>query len=232
MRRFHLARSCFFLAMLFVIGQFLLSPSVKAMTLIDLNFNSGQDDLGFSQGNLVFYGAGGLQVTFTDDDSSGGFGGNAQGVHISNENYGNTKVGSTSDLVLGAFNSYTSGNNYHSSGIVAKFNYGVEQVQLFDTDDDTTSKTLFAFDELGALIGQTSPGSRMTFMINTSMTGGTLIHKVEFDTLPGSLGGSFDGIYFTVDDFHVEGTPVPLPGTLLLLGTGLLSLSRFRKKLS
>ncbi|MCK4627042.1 MAG: hypothetical protein KAV00_17145, partial [Phycisphaerae bacterium] len=175
-----------------------------AGVLIDLDFNSGVDSLGNSQGDLVFNGSGAFQVTFTDDDSSGSNGGNAGGVHISNINYGNIKVG-TGDLVLGAFNSFDGPNNYHSSGIVAHFSHGVELVQLDDTDDDGTLKTLFAFDEGGALIGQTAAGSQITFQIDISMTGGTLIHSVEFDTQAGSAGGSYDGTVFTIDNFHVEG---------------------------
>jgi hypothetical protein len=188
----------------------LMAGTVNAATLIDLNFNSGTDAQGQSQGNLVFKGADGFQVSFTDDDSNGSKGGNADGVHITNQNYGNKKVGS-SDLVLGANNSSTGSNNYHSSGIVGIFNCGVEQVRLFDTDDDGTKKTLFAFDKDGNLIGKTNAASQTTFQIDTSMTGGKLIHKIEFDTEMGTSGGSLDNTVFTIDDFHVEGQPCKLP---------------------
>ena len=197
--------------------------NVQAATLLDLDFNSGVDSLGNSQGDLVFNGLNGFQVTFTDDNSSGSLGGNADGVHITNLGAGNIKVGSPSDLVLGAFNTpLDASRNYHSSGIVARFNQGVELVSFLDTDDDRTTKTLFAFDENGTLIGQTLAATQVPFSIDTSMTGGNLIHSIEFDTRSGSAGGSLDGTVFTIDNFHVEGTPIastPEPSTLLGLGT-------------
>lgn len=199
---------------LFIFSLCFISFSSQAATLIDLNFNSGLN----SQGNLVFNGAGNFQVTLTDDDSNGSEGGQAAGVHITNQNYGNSKVGSTTDFVLGAYNNYNGGLNYHSSGIVAIFNQGVTRVTLFDSDDDSTLKTLYAFNQAGTLIGQTSASSRITFDINTGMTtGGQLIWKVEFDTAAGTAGGSNDGTYFTIDNFHVEGTAIPEPATITLL---------------
>ncbi len=60
-------------------------------TSLDLNFNSGIDSNGNSQGNLVFDGPNGFQVVFTDDGSNGVWGGKANGVHITNLNYGNIK---------------------------------------------------------------------------------------------------------------------------------------------
>lgn len=178
----------------------------QTTTLVDLDFNSGVDSFGNSQGTLEFNGIGEFQVSFTDDESNGNLGGNAEGVHITDENYGNRKVGTT-DLVLGSYSDYRGNRNYHSSGIVAEFNYGVSLVRLLDTDNDWTTKTLFAFDEQGNLIGQTQASSRIVFQIDTSMTGGKLIHKVEFDTHPGTRGGSYDGTYFTIDNFYVEGAP-------------------------
>lgn len=173
--------------------------------LLFLDFNSGADHTGRSQGDLVFYGHNGFQVLFTDDDSAGSTGGNADGVHISNQDYGSDKQG-TDDLVLGAYNTYNGRNNYHTSGIVARFSHGVQRVSVEDTDDDGTLKTLFAFNEFGNQIGHTSSGSRKPFRIDTTMTGGRLIFGVEFDTRAGTLGGSYDGTYFTVDNFRVEGT--------------------------
>lgn len=198
--------------------------SSQAASLINLDFNSPVDSAGNSQGDLVFEGLNGFQVTFTDDESSGTHGGNASGVHITNRNYGNIKVGSQTDLVLGAFNRFRGSNNYHSSGIVAHFNQGVELVKFLDADDDHTTKTLFAFDENGALIGQTNAATQIEFVIDTSITGGKLIHAVEFDTQAGPAGGSFDGTVFTIDNFSVEGTPtekksVPEPSALLGLLT-------------
>lgn len=187
---------------------------------IDINFNTGVDIHGKSQGILEFHGDGGFVVYFTDDESNGSFGGQAQGVHITNTNYGNIKVGSTTDKVLGAYNGFVSGNNYHSSGIVAVFNQGATLVSFDDTDDDGTLKALFAFDENGVLIGQSAFQSQKTVVVDTVMTGGKLIYSVEFDTLAGPAGGSSDGIYFTIDNFHVEGvdpsTAIPLepPSTL------------------
>ena len=191
----------------------------------------GVDSFGDSQGDLVFNGLNGFQVTFTDDNSSGSAGGNADGVHITNLNAGNIKVGSSTDFVLGAFNSFVNSSvNWHSSGIVAQFNQGVEAVSLDDTDNDRTVKALFAFNENGDLIGQTAFGSGFNpgvnpFTIDTSMTGGQLIHSIEFDTAAGSAGGSFDRTVFTIDNFSVEGTPrsIPEPSTILsLLALGTL----------
>lgn len=119
------------------------------------------------------------------------------------ENNGNIKVGS-SDLVLGAYGS----NNYHSSGIVAVFNCGVELVRLFDTDNDPSKKTLFAFNEYGKLIGKTHTTFQTTFQIDTSMTGGQLIHKIEIDSRMGTLVGS---AHFTIDNFYVEGESCGVP---------------------
>ena len=73
--------------------------------LIEIDFNSGVDSLGKSEGILVFNGKNGFIATFTDDNSNGIKGGDANGVHISNKNAGNIKVGSSDDFVLGAFNS-------------------------------------------------------------------------------------------------------------------------------
>ena len=207
------------------VGLVILTTAVpaRAISLIDLDFNSGVDSFGDSQGDLVFNGLNGFQVTFTDDNSSGSFGGNADGVHITNLNAGNIKVGSSTDLVLGAFNSFfSSSGNYHSSGIVAHFNQGVQAVSLDDTDNDSTVKALFAFNENDDLIGQTVFGSGFSganpFKIDTSMTGGQLIHSIEFDTAAGSAGGSFDGTFFTIDNFSVEGTPRSIPDPSAILG--------------
>lgn len=184
--------------------------------VLDLDFNSGVDQNGNAEGDLVFTGPGGFEVLFTDDDSDGAFGGDANGVHITNLNHGNIKVG-LDDLVLGALNSFTGPNNWHSSGIVARFSQGVERVNLFDTDNDGTFKTLFAFDETGALIGQTDAGTMQSFSIDTTMTGGALIHSIEFDAEAGTAGGSLEGIVFTIDDFQVQyaieptRTSVPAP---------------------
>ena len=176
--------------------------------LILLDFNSGVDHMGRSQGDLIFIGADGFQILFTDDDSAGTTGGNAAGTHISNQNYGNDKYGSD-DLVLGAYNSYKGGNNYHTSGIVARFSHGVQRVSLECTDDDSTTKSVFAFDEDGSQIGKTAASSRVPFVIDTTMTNGKLIYSVEFDTQAGTSGGSYDGTYFTIDNVKVEGVVSP-----------------------
>ena len=189
--------------------RYVSSPSdfllVDFRQLLFLDFNSGADHTGRSQGDLVFYGDDNFQVMFTDDDSAGATGGNADGVHISNEDYGSDKQG-TDDLVLGAYNTYTGSYNYHTSGIVALFSHGVFRVSLEDTDDDGTLKTLFAFDEFDEQIGKTAAGAQKVFRIDTTMTGGKLIFGVEFDTQVESDGGSNDGTFFTIDNFRVEGT--------------------------
>ena len=177
-----------------------LRPSATP-NVLTLDFNSGLSN--GAGGNLVYSGAGGFTVTFTDDDSNGSSGGDANGVHVTNLNFGNIREGHPTDYVLGAFNAFSGGNNYHSSGIVARFSQGVTSVALDDTDDDGTHKILFAFNANGTLIGQTASGSQQTFTINTSHTGGQLIHSVEFDTQAGSAGGSFDGTVFTIDNFSV-----------------------------
>lgn len=179
----------------------------------DLDFNAGVDDAGADQGDLLFNGPDGFQVRFTDDDSSGGSGGNADGVHINDIGFGNDKAG-TGDLVLGAYNTFSGANNLHSSGIVAEFNWGAQSVSLFDADDDLTLKTLYAYDQFGNQIGATTPGSQQTFTISTADTGGQLIHAVEFDTAFGAAGGSADGTYFTIDDFQVVADPDDAPQKL------------------
>ncbi len=184
-------------------------------TLLEVDFNAGVDANGADSGQLVFDGADGFAAWITDDGSAGSYGGDADGVHITNLDFGNIKDGHATDLVLGAFNDMSGpGQNYHSSGIRAYFAWGVEQVSLDDTDDDATTKTLFAFDYNGALIGQTAAGSQQTFTISTADTGGALIHSVEFDTLAGTAGGSTDGTYFTIDNLQVVGDPADAP-TLL-----------------
>lgn len=53
---------------------------------------------------------------------------------------------------------------------------------------------------------------------------------MEFDTEAGTVGNAFDGTYFTIDDFHAEGVdPTTQIATMLLLGTGLISLAGFRR---
>ncbi|XOV85997.1 MAG: hypothetical protein ACFHX7_13610 [Pseudomonadota bacterium] len=204
--------------------------------IISIDFNSGVDSLGNSQGDLYFTGTDGFQVIFTDDNSNGAAGGDADGVHITNLNYGNDQVG-TSDLVLGAYNAFNGPNNYHSSGIVAKFNQGASKVSFEDTDDDGTIKALFAYDQYGNLIGQSPFASQIDVVVDTSMTGGQLIYSVEFDTAAGTAGGSFDGTYFTIDNFYAEvdpsteipfESPVPAPPALFLFAAGLGILLRGR----
>ena len=214
-------------------------PSVATLAgpmSLSLDFNSGFDDDGNSQGDLVFRGANGFEVVLTDDGSSGQ-GGQADGVHITNKDWGNIKVG-TQDYVIGAYNEWYDGNNnWHDSGIVARFNQGVHRVSLFDSDNDDIwkNKRIYAFDEQGGLIGQTAPGYQSTFSIDTGTTGGKLIYSIEFDTLPGTGGGASDWVYFTIDDLFVEYGdfhPVPEPTTLALfaIGAGAAGLSARRKR--
>lgn len=196
----------------FTIDDFVVN--FGGLNTIDIDFNSGVDNLGKDQGSLQFEGPDGFIVYITDDDSNGGFGGDADGVHITNINYGNIKVGSSTDFVLGAYNNFQGASNFHSSGIVATFNQGATLVSFDDTDDDGTLKALFAFDENDNLIGQSAFASQIPVVVDVSQTGGQLIYKVEFDTAPGTAGGSLDGTYFTIDNFHAEGvdpnTEVPI----------------------
>ncbi|MEM8640992.1 MAG: hypothetical protein AAGG51_19595 [Cyanobacteria bacterium P01_G01_bin.54] len=206
-----------------------MTQAAKAAVL-SLDFNSGLSN--FSGGDLSFSDANGFEVTFTDDNSTGSVGGDADGVHITNLNHGNIKVGSPDDFVLGAFNSFSGTVNPHSSGIVALFSQGVESVYFFDTDNDGTHKHLFAFNEIGELIYQSAPGTRQTFFADTTMTtGNSLIYSIEFDTKSGTAGGSFDGTVFTIDDFRVEysTTSVPEPSTILS-SMGIISLATFLHK--
>ncbi|PNY36622.1 hypothetical protein C2E31_12300 [Rhodopirellula baltica] len=184
-----------------------------ASDTLQLDFNSQLDDAGNNQGDLVFNGPRDFQVTFTDDDSAGATGGDADGVHLTNSNFGNIKVGDQNDFVIGAFNTSSGLDNYHTSGIVAQFNRGVDAVSFDDTDDDTTLKRLYAFDAAGNLIGQTAEDSQVRFSIDMNDTGGKQIHSIEFDTLPGTEGGSNDGTYFTLDNFEVSyrSADAPLP---------------------
>ena len=179
--------------LLCLITQTFLSDS--EILTIDIDFNDGVDSDGNSNGILRFEGQGGFQVFFTDDGSKP----DAGGVEITNTNPGNIKVGSTTDFVLGAVDSL------HSSGIRATFNMGADLVSFFDTDDDSTKKSLFAFNAAGELIGQSQPNSQVGVRVDQSMTGGRKIFAVEFDTLAGTAGGFADGTYFTIDDFHAEG---------------------------
>lgn len=203
------------------------SPSTMARTsttIYVLDFNSGKDDVGSSFGELVFVSASGVVVRFTDDGSAGDLGGPVQGVHITNGNYGNIKVGSPVDFVLGAYSDYDShGRNYHSSGIVARFSCGASRVSLVDTDDDDTAKTLFAFDAFGNLIGQMTFPAQGKVTIDVSSTNGVLIHSVEFDTEAGTAGGAMDGTYFTIDNFQAEfpeacTVPSPTPPSFTSVG--------------
>jgi PEP-CTERM motif-containing protein len=212
-----------------------LSTSVRA-NLLDLDFNSGVDSFGNSAGNLVFCGPGSFSVTFTDDLTDGTLGGKANGTQITDLGFGNIKAG-TGDLVLAANNDYFDAtHNWHSSGIVANFSQGVDQVGFDDTDDDWTQKALFAFDQNHHIIGQTGYGTQIPFSIDTGMTGGQKIYAVEFDTIGGGGGGSIDNVYFSLDNFHVMyepiETPVPEPATLglLALGAGLAGLIARRKR--
>lgn len=221
------------LSNLIIAAVFLSAPfASRATNIIDIDFNSGVDSQGFSQGVLVFTGIDGFRVTFTDDDSNGSFGGDADGVHVTNINFGNAKVGSSTDFVLGAFNSFLGPNNYHSSGIVASFNQGAELVSFDDTDDDGTVKALFAYDALGNLIAQSAFASQVPVIVEAPI--GQLIYSVEFDTAPGTAGGSLDGTYFTIDNFHAEGVdpnsqlPVPAPTPIFLMLSGLFVLLRER----
>lgn len=224
---------------LFILFFSMLSMmNADTLNIISINFNTGFDSHGVSSGLLHFNGTNGFEVYFTDDDSNGGYGGNANGVHISNQNYGNAKVG-TSDLVLGAYNNYNGSYNYHSSGIVASFNQGARKVSFDDTDDDGTVKALFAYDQYNNLIGQSPFASRTTVVVDTTMTNGKLIYKVEFDTAGGTAGGSNDGTYFTIDNFYAEayieqtatppGINVPEPSTWFMILFAFAGLA-FRKK--
>jgi hypothetical protein len=227
-----------------IVTVFTLTLGTQAQAgVIDIDFNPGSgqnfDFYGNSSGDLFFTGTDGFQVIFTDDNSNGAAGGDANGVRITNQNHGNIKVGSSTDFVLGANNTFISGGNYHSSGIIATFNQGATLVSFDDTDNDGTLKALFAFDEFGALIGQSAFASQVPVIVDTTMTGGALIYSVEFDTAPGTAGGSNDGTVFTIDNFHVEGVspdnsigqlfPVPAPGALALLGMGLIGLGWRRR---
>ena len=138
-----------------------------------------------------------------DDNSSGSFGGLANGVHITNLDYGNSKDGHSTDFVIGAFNSSQSSKNFHSSGIVGSFSKGVHFLSIEDTDDDHTNKILFALDKEGSVIGQTQPFTRTFGVLSSETLDNELIYGFEFDTLSGSHGGSNDDTYFTLDNLRI-----------------------------
>ena len=196
-----------FIILTFCLFFFISGINAEEINYINIDFNSGVDSDGNSEGNLHFEGTNGFHVIFTDDNSNGSSGGDANGVHITNYNYGNIKVGQD-DYVLGALNSWANAtNNYHSSGIIATFNQGARLVSFDDTDNDGTTKALFAYDEFDNLIGQSPFRSQVPVVVDTSMTGGKLIYKVEFDTAAGTAGGSNDGTVFTIDNFYAETDP-------------------------
>ncbi len=200
----------------FLLTAFLSLGQIQAINIIDIDFNAGVDSLGNSSGILQFNGTNGFKVFFTDDDSDGTGPGTANGVEITNFNSGNIKVGSPTDFVLGSNNNPVQGqNDSHTNGIIASFNQGATSVSFDDTDDDGTLKALFAFNAANELIGQSVFASQTTVVVNTTMTGGQLIFKVEFDTLAGTAGGSADGTVFTIDNFHAEANEeetAPPPG--------------------
>jgi len=96
-----------------ILGLAIAPQSVEALTL-NLNFNSGLDDIGNSTGGLVFNGPGSFQTIFTDD-KSGGF---PPGIEITTAGPGNLST----DPVFGA------NDPQHSSGIIANFSQGVTLV--------------------------------------------------------------------------------------------------------
>ena len=202
-------------------GGFYDGPSTTSCpsgtSTIDIDFNSGVDDFGSSKGTLRFTGKQGFVVYFTDDNSDGGRG-NADGVEITSQQYGNchaagncnaAQASKSGGFVLGANND--AGDNfasvdYHTSGVVAVFNQGATKVSFMDTDDDGTLKAVFAYDKDGNFIGQSTFASRQDVAIDTSQTtDNALIYSLEFDTLQGTAGGSNDGTVFTIDNFHAEG---------------------------
>ena len=74
-----------------------------------LSFDNVTDSTGKTEGVLEFVDEDSFKVVLDDDNSSGSFGGQANGVHITNLDYGNSKDGHSTDFVIGAFNSYQSG---------------------------------------------------------------------------------------------------------------------------
>lgn len=190
------------------------ASTAAAQVTESFDFNSGVDMLGNASGQLEFVTSDGVSITFDNDGSGDG----VNGVEITNSNWGNRFAGSD-NLVLG------SGDFFRSSGIVITFSTGVESVSILDADDDHTEKALFAFDQMGELIGQTAFGTQTTFALDTLATGGQRIWSVEFDTAPGTAGGINDGTYFTIDDLVVT-TPTPGSATLLLGAAAAMSRRR------
>ena len=168
-----------------------------------LSFDNVTDFTGKTEGVLEFVDENSFKVVLDDDNSSGSFGGQANGVHITNLDYGNSKDGHSTDFVIGAFNSSQSGKNFHSSGIVGSFSKGVHFLSIEDTDDDNTNKILFALDKEGNVIGQTQPFTRTFGVLSSETLDDELIYGFEFDTLSGSDGGSNDDTFFTIDNLRV-----------------------------
>ncbi len=139
------------------------------------------------------------------------------GVYFRND--GTTTVSPTIRTNSGfGFAEPTSGVNalgsdsHNSAGLVAYFapDLYVTEVSIRDTDDDCTWKILYAFDEFGTIIDQMRSdgachegGPRPTITVAPVDDQGEPlpIARVEFDTQAGPSGGSYDGTYFTIDDF-------------------------------
>ena len=123
--------------------------------------------------------------------------------------------------------------NPYSSGpdAQATFDLGVYEVGLWFGNDDpgypTFTATLSAYDFSGIFMGQTSIAANHNDAHDQflGLASNELIKSVILD-----YGSSSSLLYGSIDDFSYGGDPVPIPGAIWLLASGLIGLVGLRRK--
>jgi hypothetical protein len=77
------------------------------------------------------------------------------------------------------------------------------------------------FDEVCIYLNDVDTGQNLATVLNVDPT-------VRFPA--GMIGLGIDA-ETTINDFQITGNPVPIPGAVWLLGSGLIGLVKFRRKL-